>query len=624
MITDWICDLTYGLGHGYYVLIQMKYATKKSRRRQELENLPYKSFLGLVLFACVALVTVIGVQLITNYFPSTKVGLAQGQSNVVVVSEDSNVVNQDGGKWTAGGNEAWVGTGENVGKSYLGLQFGNLNLPEGVTITQAKLEVNSSKEQWIDLGYALYGDKSNSGAFSKQSKLDTRALTSASVMYSANKKWVKDQNISIDVTDIVRELNSQNNSEIRLIAKGTSSKWARKFIYTKGDKAPKLSIDYVTSVPSGDLSPAPTRAVPTPTGIIATPTVRPTVTLTPRPTSTVVVTSTPSLVPTNTPSPTPTMVMSNGDIFGQVSAEILGNCSSEVHDKYVVRGPDGVMYRTWHLVNVTDVNGSKCTFGHEHGDDPSTSKIYTGTAVPFGYIANQIGMDEPHVGFKCFVGNAGTRNDEGRNALHDSYFCFHMGTGGPARFGARFHSMDFKMITNDGRKMFVQGMADTGNVGTICNNPRNARTVMGFGCKVDSSYEIWENTLRIKNQGNTIGVAIASTAVFDPITVMDPNNITRSVFTWSDEAKANIFKFNDDRSYYRGCNRESYHGPAMWYNSNGSTVYYTDAYGNVSSSGVLKQEISKSGYKDFVATNDGLSQFKFAKSYCAVGLGLKN
>lgn len=347
------------------------------------------------------------------------------------------------------------------------------------------------------------------------------------------------------------------------------------------------------------------------------PTVRPSVTPTQSPA--------PTMSPMPMPSPTGSGTGSTS-IFGAVSADLLGNCPASVHDRYVTTGPDGKTYRTWHPqtvpIDANNPSGASCTFAHEHGADPSTSSLYSGP-VPFGYVAGLLGMDEPHAGFKCFVVNNGTKNDENRTAVIDGMLCFHMGTGGPSRFTQRFHSMVYKIKTTDGRSVDLQGMADTGTVGSICDNPRAGKTVLSLGCKVDSSYEIWENVLKINNKGQTVAQAVASTAVFDPITVRDPNDQAKVVYVNSPDAKT-LFKFNDSRDDYRGCGRESYFGPIYWYNSGSSTTYYTDAYGNVVANGPLKQQISQHNTVNFAASSDGQSQFKFVQDFCAPGLGLKN
>lgn len=74
-------------------------------------------------------------------------------------------------------------------------------------------------------------------------------------------------------------------------------------------------------------------------------------------------------------------------------------CSAKLHDSYQVIAPDGMKYEGWHPSSVTDpATGKRCTFGHEHGDDPKTSKIYQWVigklggetnGIPFGYAAAQ-------------------------------------------------------------------------------------------------------------------------------------------------------------------------------------------------------------------------------------------
>ncbi|MEK7595611.1 MAG: Ig-like domain-containing protein [Patescibacteria group bacterium] len=339
-----------------------------------------------------------------------------------------------------------------------------------------------------------------------------------------------------------------------------------------------------------------------------------------------------------------------GTIWGAVASDILGTCTQATHDRYVEQGDDGVLYRTWHpqetVVALNNPSGTKCKFAHEHGDDPTTVKnnAIAASLVKFGFIGKKHttatepnGHEEAHEGFKVFVANKGQTNDEGRVHLHDSRLVFHMGTGGVKRYDTQAHSMEFRILTNDGRKMFVQAMADSGKVGSICqrdkslsdSDPTNdiGRSVMVLDetCKRDSLYEIWSNSVRIKNvNGSVVGLAQASTAVFDPITIMDPANHTRLVYMWAEEADKSLNFPNNDRSYVRGCVRESYSGPVNWYNSGGKDVYYSDAMGREMSGGKLRQEISLHGYKNFVATNDGLSQFKLKKSFCASGLGYKN
>ena len=103
-------------------------------------------------------------------------------------------------------------------------------------------------------------------------------------------------------------------------------------------------------------------------------------------------------------------------------------CSEELHASYSVVGPDGKLYPTWHPPTVVDpATGETCTFGHEHGDDPTTSDIYEwvtdfldadpdeSRGIPFGYVSEALDTyaadrdgvtrHEDNVGHKVIVEN---------------------------------------------------------------------------------------------------------------------------------------------------------------------------------------------------------------------------
>lgn len=591
-------------------------------------------FVALELVGVIGLVVALAATIFAfnNFTSLTSKAGEDSKLSVFNILNSSDVVNEDGSDFQDSGSR-WLGTGQDIDKSYMGLAFKGQTIPKGAKIISAKLEFTQPKEEWIGVSFAVFAEKVQAPeAFSSSNRPSQRSLTTGSAAYSDDVKWLAGEEYSYSVVVPIQELvNEFSVDSINLIIKGTGTQWGRKFVYDGGVK-PTLEVRYsATTAAMASATTATATATASATATAATtpsPMVHPTQT----PTATSRSTPTSTAQPTSTPVVTSTPGNTSGGIFGLVTADVLGSCSAAVHDKYVVVGPDGKTYRTWHPAK----DPSGCTFGHEHGDDPSTSNIFAGP-VPFGYIAGQLGMDEPHVGFKCFVHNKGQKNDEGSAMLHDTYFCFHMGTGGPARFSARFHSLDFHMTSAASYKLNVQGMADIGNVGTICDNPRQRRTVQGFGCLLDSSYEIWENVLNIRNRGNVVASAIVSTAVFDPITSMDPADLTRTVYTWSEEAQQKIFKFRDPRDDYRGCDREAYSGPVYWYNRGGSQVYYTDPYGNVVDGGVLRQEISaintdqntgfvnrfgglRMTYKD----SEEMTQFKYRKSACVPGLGIKN
>ncbi|RDI95072.1 hypothetical protein DV704_08340 [Meiothermus sp. QL-1] len=300
-------------------------------------------------------------------------------------------------------------------------------------------------------------------------------------------------------------------------------------------------------------------------------------------------------------------------------------CPDWVHNRYVVKGPDGDFYSTWHPQVDPEY---RCYFDHEHGDDPRTS-LANPELPPFGYVGKLAGMPEAHEGFKVFVSNRGTRNDEDRIALTSTRIVAHMGTGGVRRYSVRNHSLIFDLVAPSGHRVSVQGMADTGRVGSICerdptlndNDPSNdiGRTVMtipGSGChdkRPGSLYEIWTFRLRLADKVEVI----VATAAFDPITTMNPAKPSELIYT------EQVFEGFQD---LRGCDREAYHGPVYWYNKGGPEVFYTDAFGRPG--GPIRQMASRHddvGIWMAYRPSDGyLNTFKLRKGHCAPGLGLRN
>ena len=323
--------------------------------------------------------------------------------------------------------------------------------------------------------------------------------------------------------------------------------------------------------------------------------------------------------PTNTPVPSTATSIPPTATSPAVAGEL---CPAWVHARHVTTAPDGKDYPTWH----PQIDpGYGCYFDHEHGDDPRNS-LANPAMPPFGYIGAQMNppMDEPHAGFKVFVTNKGVTNDEGRTALNSSRAVAHMGTGGVKRFDEQFHSLIFDLVAEDGHYVHVQGMADTGQVGSICDrnhNDQQGRTVVvmpGTGCDLkDSLYEIWLFKLHI---GDKLTVLV-STAVFDPITAMNPADHTQLIY--SADAFANRANEAPFMPPFNGCNRESYHGPVYWYNGGGATTYYTDGMGMIMEGAPLLQEIS--AHSDIgIMMNQDQKQMKFRIDYCAPGLGSKN
>lgn len=395
--------------------------------------------------------------------------------------------------------------------------------------------------------------------------------------------------------------------------------------------ATRTSTRINTSVPAS-ATPLPTKTNVPPTVALTNTSVPPTITPTAH-----------HHHPTETPTPGGG---GSGSGLSPVPADILGTCPVEVHDRYVTTGPDGRTYRTWHPqevpVDANNPSGTKCRFAHEHGDDPTTS-LANPVLPPFGYIGYVSGHpEEAHAGFKVAVSNRGEVNDESRVMQGSARVVFHMGTGGVLRYTMPHHSAIVDIVMPTGQYIHVQGLFDTHGVGSICERDRNnndtnfsndiGRTVMtlpGTGCEVTSPYEIWSGDLLIrKPNGQEVLKAFVTMAVFDTITTMDPADKTRLIYTT--DAFASRLNEAPFMGGFHGCDRENYHTAPYWYNANGPTVYFTDAFGNSlaeGAPGALRQEVSahsQIGIGMATRSDGTLNQFKERTDYCGAGLGLKN
>ena len=184
-----------------------------------------------------------------------------------------------------------------------------------------------------------------------------------------------------------------------------------------------------------------------------------------------------------------------------------------------------------------------------------------------------------------------------------------------------------------GLKAFTQLMMNTGGVGAVCDprEPAPVKDVMQLNspCRLNSGYEIWSTTASVMANGREVYRAFATPAVFDPITgSIRPTRPSSS--TPGTRRVSAIKNFpSDDWSGNRGCDRESYAQPGLWFNGGGQTAYYTDAMGQPKAgerSVALRQEISQSNSVGAPATTDGLIQFKMRRGFCQQRsrLGVKN
>jgi hypothetical protein len=170
-------------------------------------------------------------------------------------------------------------------------------------------------------------------------------------------------------------------------------------------------------------------------------------------------------------------VIGDAVAFGVWSPTGTDTCTPAVHDQYSTVGPDGLRYPTWHPA-VDPTTG--CTFGHEHGRDPSGSDLYGEVgAIPFGY-ANQhleeggfgAPRNEDHVGHKVewendmmmSVGGAGT------NVISiecDLLTKMHQGTHSPDAFTNNMHEVAYHIRCSDGTGFSATLLTPIGTPGEL-------------------------------------------------------------------------------------------------------------------------------------------------------------
>ena len=156
----------------------------------------------------------------------------------------------------------------------------------------------------------------------------------------------------------------------------------------------------------------------------------------------------------------PSEAVGDAGAFGIWSPSGPDSCSAEIHDQYFAVGPDGLRYPTWHPP-VDPATG--CTFGHEHGRDPSGSDLHAVVGdIPFGYANEYLvagGFPAPrhedHVGHKIEWENDMPMNVGGTGGTVIDVTCdvltkIHQGTHSPDAFTNNMHEVAYHVRCSDG------------------------------------------------------------------------------------------------------------------------------------------------------------------------------
>lgn len=161
--------------------------------------------------------------------------------------------------------------------------------------------------------------------------------------------------------------------------------------------------------------------------------------------------------------------------YGRWAPGPFDTCSAEIHDSHSTVGPDGKLYPTWHPP-MDPATG--CTFGHEHGADPSLSAIHDEVGdIPFGYANEQLDIHNPgmrrhedHVGHKIEYENDVAMSFRGpAGAVFEARCHFliklHQGTHSKDAFTNNMHEIAYHARCDDGSAVSMTFMTKIGDAG---------------------------------------------------------------------------------------------------------------------------------------------------------------
>ncbi len=173
--------------------------------------------------------------------------------------------------------------------------------------------------------------------------------------------------------------------------------------------------------------------------------------------------------------------------FGRWTPAETDTCTEEIHNSYSIVGPDGKLYPTWH----PPLDPSGCSFGHDHGRDPSGSALFAEIGhIPLGYANEQLDAFSPplsrhedHVGHKIeWENNVEMNVSDGAlfAVTCDIYVKLHQGTHSKDAYTNNLHELVYHLDCNDGSKMSLTMMAAIGTAGEfVASCDRNRHVTVG-------------------------------------------------------------------------------------------------------------------------------------------------
>jgi hypothetical protein len=172
-------------------------------------------------------------------------------------------------------------------------------------------------------------------------------------------------------------------------------------------------------------------------------------------------------------APRPRTATGPGRAFGIWAPGANDTCPVDAHNAYATVGPDGKLYPTWHP-SIDPATG--CSFGHDHGRDPSGSDLYRLVGdIPFGYANDQLDIWDPsgqrhedHVGHKVEWENDVLLNFDSDAAASlfeircDILTKLHQGTHSKDAFTNNLHELAYHLRCTDGTELHLTIMAAFG------------------------------------------------------------------------------------------------------------------------------------------------------------------
>jgi hypothetical protein len=209
---------------------------------------------------------------VVNLSSPTNAVLGDAQGVGTIVNDDSSGptavtfqigagaddVNEDNGAFAADGSDVWVGSTAVAATAFTGLRFTNITIPQGATITSARLELQSVSPQWLTTAFEFGMEAAaNSAAFSTASRPSQRTLLAPRVAHQSDSQWLANTWYQLDelaplLQAVVNQPAWVPGNAVAVVVRGNGQAWARKFAHAyESDpaRAARLVVTYAGQGP---------------------------------------------------------------------------------------------------------------------------------------------------------------------------------------------------------------------------------------------------------------------------------------------------------------------------------------------------------------------------------------